>query len=75
MSAVWSVLRMRFYLVLGIALLLNVVVELAHLPGRLDVAMEVGLLLVVVVMLPFLYLGETRILRRSWKRVLLGVRS
>ncbi len=55
---------MRFYLVLGIALLLNVMVELAHLPGRLDAAIEAGLLLVVVVMLLLLYLRETRILRR-----------
>ena len=55
---------MRFYIVLGVALLLNVVVELAYLPGRLDAALEAGLLLVVVVMLLFLYLGETNILRR-----------
>ena len=55
---------MRFYLVLGIALLLNAVVELAHLPGRLDAAMEAGLLLVVVLMLLLLYLGETSLLRR-----------
>jgi hypothetical protein len=46
-----------------IALLLNAGVELAHLPGRLDVAMEVGLLLVEIGMLLLLYLGETRIRR------------
>ena len=47
-----------------LAFLLNAGVELAHLPGRLDVAMEVGLLLVVVVMILLLFLGETGILRR-----------
>ncbi len=43
---------------------MNVGVELAHLPGRLDAALEAGLLLVVVVMLLLLYRGETEILKR-----------
>ncbi len=64
MSGVWGVLRVRFYLVLAIALLLNVGVELAHLPGRLDAALEAGLLLVVVVMVLLLYRGEAEILKR-----------
>ncbi len=55
---------MRFYLILEIALLLNVGVELTHLPGRLDVALEAGLFLVVVLMLLLLYLGESSILKR-----------
>ncbi len=64
LSGVWGLLRARFYLVLAIALLLNVGVELARLPGRLDAGLEAGLFLVVVVMLLLLYLGETEILKR-----------
>ena len=62
-SSVRSALRIRFYLVLEIALFLNVGVELAHLPGRLDAALEGGLLLVVVAMLLLLYLGESSVFR------------
>ena len=44
---------------MAIALLMNAGVELAHLPGRLDVATEASLLFVMALTLVLLYHDET----------------
>lgn len=52
-------LRRVLYVVMAIALLMNGVVELVNLPGRLDVATEASLLFVIALTLVLLYHDET----------------
>ncbi len=58
-------MRRILYLAMAIALLMNVAVELAHLPGRLDVAAEASLLFVIALTLVLLYHDETSNVRQN----------